>query len=132
MRNIIAALTLTAAIAGCAHVARDEAQYRDDTRSLLQSRNAQIKSCYDNALATDPSVAGTVTVNFVVEKKTGVVNSVQVDPSQTQAPTTLQNCVVKAMDGLVLTPEDRKTGEATFSWTFRPGESIPGDAEPAL
>lgn len=132
MRNIIAALTLTAAMAGCAHIARDEAQYRDDTRSLLQGRNAQLKSCYDNALATDASASGTVTVHFVVEKKTGVVNSVEVDPAQTQAPTSLQTCVVKALDGLVLTPEDRHAGEATFSWTFRPGDAGLGESEPAL
>lgn len=131
MRNIIAAITITAALVGCAHVKRDEAQYRDDTRSLLESRNAQIKSCYDNMLTTDPSASGTVTVNFVVEKKTGVITNVAVNPEQTQAPASLQSCVVKALDGLVLTPEDRKTGEATFTWVFRPGEAA-GASEAAF
>jgi len=132
MRNIIAAITITAGLVGCAHVKRDEAQYRDDTRSLLESRNAQIKSCYDNMLASDSSASGTVTVNFVVEKKTGVVTNVAVNPEQTQAPAALQTCVVRALDGLVLTPEDRKTGEATFTWVFRPGASASGGSEAAF
>jgi len=121
MRNTIAALTVLAALVGCSHIARDETQYREDTQSLLQTRSAQVKSCYDSLLATDPSVGGVVTVSFVVEKKSGTVTNVAVVPEETKAPGSLQTCVTRALDGLVLTPEDRHAGEATFSWSFKPG-----------
>lgn len=120
MRNTTALLALLSTVTlGCSGIARGPDQYRDDTRALLETQNAQIKSCYDNALEQNPAQSGTVTVNFTVEKKTGVIKEVTVDPEQTTAPDSLQQCIVAALDGLKLTPEDRKAGEATFSWVFR-------------
>ena len=47
---------------GCSAIARSPEQYRDDTHALLETRNAQIKQCYDDALKTDASLSGQVTV----------------------------------------------------------------------
>lgn len=119
MRKIIASVTLLASFAaGCSFIARGEDQYRTDTRALLETRNDAIRSCYDNALAANPGLSGDVVVQFTVEKKTGTIANATAAEGST-APTELQDCVVSAVDGLALTPEDRRDGQATFTYTFR-------------
>ncbi len=56
-------------------------------------------------------------VNFTVEKKTGTIANVTAAEGST-APDSLQTCVVTALEGLQLTPEDRRDGQATFTYTF--------------
>ncbi len=127
MRKSIVIISLITFAGGCTFIARGEDQYRSDTRAVLETKNSEIKSCYDAALAQNPAQSGTVTVNFTVEKKTGKLTNITTVPEETTAPETLQNCVVNAIDGLVLTPEDRRDGIATFTWVFRGGEaSAPG------
>ena len=117
MRRNIALFTLLTVVAGCSFIARGEDQYRTDTRTLLETRNAQVKSCYDAALEASPNASGDVIVEFTVEKKTGTITNVTVADGSS-APAPLQDCVVKALEGLVLTPEDRRDGQATFTYTF--------------
>ena len=71
--NIVSFAALVSLSIGCSFIARGPDQYREDTRALLETRNPQVKSCYDRVLQTDPSAAGKVTVNFEVEKKTGTI-----------------------------------------------------------
>ena len=71
-RHLIA-LSLAFSIAGCTFIARDAETYRADTRSVVETRNDTIKECYDAALEADEKAAGTVVVNFIVEKKTGTI-----------------------------------------------------------
>ena len=105
---------------GCSFMARGAEDYRADTRELLSSRDAAIKECYDVALSADPKVAGDVVVNFTVEKKTGKVINPALDTEKSSAPAELGQCVLNAIDGLSLTPEDRRDGIATFTWSFAP------------
>ena len=120
------AAVLALATVGCTFIARGPDQYRDDTRALLETRTGSIKACYDKALEKDPGASGTVTVHFKVEKKTGTISEVEVDEDATTAPSSLASCVAQAIDGLQLTPEDRRDGIATFSWQFRPGAPAAG------
>jgi hypothetical protein len=117
--NLLAA-SLLACAAACSGTARGLEAYRTDTSNLLETRNAQIKSCYDDALKTDDKLTGTVTVQFVVEKATGVIANAAVAADKTTASPALGQCVVKAVDGLVLAPPDRNEGRATFVYEFRP------------
>jgi hypothetical protein len=114
-RPLYLAIALLAG-AGCGGTMRSTDVYRADTQQLLAGRNAQVKSCYDAALATDPKLAGTVTVQFVVAKKTGEVQKVTLDPS---APPSLGQCVTQALQGLTLQPPDRNEGQATFQYAFQ-------------
>jgi hypothetical protein len=118
MRKIIVATCLMS-LSACSFIARGEDQYRSDTRAVLETKNSEITACYDQALASNPAQSGKVTVNFTVEKKTGTVTNVAVDPAQTTAPEGLQQCVIAALEGLKLTPEDRRDGQATFTWVFK-------------
>lgn len=111
---------LIASVAACGGTARGLEAYRDDTSKLLETRNAQLQSCYSDALKTDAKLSGTVTVQFVVEKKTGTVTQPSVDQSKSTAPPVLGDCVVKAVDGLTLAPPDRNEGHATFVYEFKP------------
>jgi hypothetical protein len=108
------------AVAACGGTARGLEAYRDDTGKLLATREAQLQSCYSDALKSDAKLSGTVTVQFVVEKKTGTVTQPQVDQSKSTAPAVLGDCVVKAVDGLTLAPPDRNEGRATFVYEFKP------------
>lgn len=119
-RSITAlALGLCALAAGCG-TARDVDAYRSDTEKLLQTRGNQVKSCYDEALKTDRTLAGTVAVSFVVEKDTGAISKPTIDQAKTTAPPTLGQCVLHAVEGLKLDPGDRNEGHATFVYDFKP------------
>lgn len=111
---------LIAGAAACGGTARGLEAYRDDTSKLLETRNAQLQSCYGDALKTDAKLSGTVTVQFVVEQKTGTITKPSVDQSKSTAPPVLGDCVVKAIDGLTLAPPDRNEGRATFVYEFKP------------
>jgi hypothetical protein len=115
---VTALFVMTMASTGCSFHARDAEGYRKDTRTLLESKNADIKSCYDAALVKNPSVSGNVIVHFTVQSETGTVKDAKVDPSSS-APADLSQCVVNAIQGLTLDPPDARDGDATYSWEFQ-------------
>jgi hypothetical protein len=120
-RTILSLLFVAGAavVPGCTCIARDAETYRADTRNLLETKNAALKDCYDDALKADPKLDGTVVIKFKVEKKTGKILDAAVDTERTKAPEALSQCIVRAVDGLVLDPVDQREGQATFSWTFK-------------
>ncbi len=127
LKTGLGALTLCVAASamGCTFIARDADTYREDTRSVLEERNAAIKECYDVALTTNEEVKGVTIVNFTVEAKTGKFVSMEVDPKST-APKELSDCILNAVEGLQLDPVDQRDGIATFKWKFeigRPNEA---------
>jgi hypothetical protein len=103
---------------GCSFHARDADSYRKATRELLETRNPDIKACYDTELNKDPKAQGVVVVKFTVNKDTGTIGDAKVDEVASSAPATLGQCVVQAIDGLALTPPDARDGDATFRWEF--------------
>jgi hypothetical protein len=113
------ALALLAGATACSFAARSPEMYRDDTQKLLVTRNAQLKSCYDEALKADPKTSGTVTVKFVVAEETGKVTGLALDPAKTTAPDPLGQCVLKSLDGLTLDPPDQNEGQAIFVYEFK-------------
>lgn len=119
---------LLACVAGCSFAARSPDMYRDDTAALLESRNAQIKTCYDQALQTNKDLQGRVSVKFLVENKTGQIKNVAADPAGTTAPEPLTRCVVDSLQGLVLDPGDQRDGDATFVYEFTPSGAVAAPA----
>jgi hypothetical protein len=114
---MIAPLLLTVVSTGCSFYARDAEDYKKVTRELVETKNTSIKDCYDVALATNETVSGSVVINFTVEKKTGKIMNPVVDP-KSSAPADLSQCVVSAIDGLILDPPDAREGQATFTWNL--------------
>jgi hypothetical protein len=106
-------------LTGCSFHARDADSYRQATRELLETRNPDIKGCYDAELKQNPTVSGTVIVKFNVQKQSGKLVNVAVDEAASSAPPSLRECVVKAIDGLALDPPDEREGDATFQWEFQ-------------
>lgn len=109
-----------ALLAGCAGTKRSPQAYRADTQQVLATRDDQIKRCYDKVLAADAAATGTVTVHFVVEKKTGAFTKATVDPSHSNAREPLVMCVLEAMNGLKLQPPDANEGQASFTYELTP------------
>ncbi len=106
-------------LAGCSFHARDADSYRKATRELLETRNTDIKGCYDAELKKDPKVAGKVVVKFTVKKETGEIADVTVVEKKSDAPASLSQCVVNALSGLALEPPDERDGDAQFQWEFQ-------------
>lgn len=130
MKTIYLALfAATAGVTGCSFAARSPDMYRDDTAALLETRSAQIKTCYDELLKGTPDLQGRVTVRFVVEPDTGNLTNVASDPAGTTAPEPLTKCVVDSLSGLVLAPPDQRQGNAAFVYDFTVG--APPTPEPA-
>jgi len=121
MRTSAFSLILLASFAaGCSFHARDAESYRKATRELLETRNPDIRSCYDAELKKDPTAAGTVIVKFKVQKETGQIVEAKVDEVNSSAPATLRQCVVQAIGtGLALDPPDEREGDASFQWEFQ-------------
>jgi len=119
--SLITLFILVAGAMGCSvqFVARDADAYRQDTRDLLSTKNGDIKSCYDEQLKTNPNTNGLTVVNFKVQEETGKLINIQLDAEKSTAPDTLNQCVMNAMDGLVLDPPDQREGVASFSWEFK-------------
>ena len=103
---------------GCSFHARSAEDYRKDTRALLESRNSDIKSCYDAALKADPKVSGVVVVKFTVEAETGNILNPQSVAGRTSAPESVTQCVITAISGLSLQPPDAREGDAEYTWEF--------------
>lgn len=113
------ALLAALACAACSFIARDTPTYERDTSALLDTREAQLRGCYDAALARNPSLVGKLTVTFSVEKKTGKITQLRWDKNRTTVDELLATCVMTALDGLQLAEPDRRDGDATYSYSFR-------------
>lgn len=111
--------------AGCSYHARDADSYRKATREMLETRSGDIQGCYDSQLKNAPDASGTVVVRFTVKAETGAVVNAQFDEVASSAPASLGECVVAALDGLVLDPPDARDGDATFQWEFKAKAAAP-------
>ncbi|WP_437588622.1 AgmX/PglI C-terminal domain-containing protein [Sorangium sp. So ce1000] len=121
MKQLLSGLTmmvLASASVGCSFAVRNAEMYRNDTAALLETRSDEIRACYDAELARNPRAQGKVTVAFTVLEDSGRITNVAVDPGGTTASDEVASCVVKSIDGLVLTPPDEKQGKAKFVWEF--------------
>ena len=116
------ALAVALSLGGCSgsFYARSPDDYRQATRTLLESKESNFKQCYEGVLASTPDAAGTVAVSFVLEEKTGKIVTPQSLPEST-APEPLRECVVKGLDGLALDPPDQRKGVATVTFDFARG-----------
>lgn len=112
----LTALCIAAFATGCAY--RSPEMWRDDSTKVLQTKNEEIRICYDGILKSQPGVGGKVTVKFEVETENGKIQNVQVDPANTTAPPAVGDCVKHAIEGLTIQPPDRRVGEGTFVYEF--------------
>jgi len=127
----LALFALTVSTVGCSATVRDANMYAQDTQKVLESRNAAIKTCYDQALKADQKVSGTVTVKLTVKAETGDLADIKVDAAGTTAPEVLSQCVVSSIQGLKLVPPDDQEGLATFTWNFQVSGAPANPAGPA-
>ena len=91
----------------------DKATYERDTSALLDTREAEVRACFEAELERNRDLLGTLTLSFTVEQRTGSIVQLQWDND------VLATCVVTALDGLALAEPDRRDGVATFSYSFR-------------
>ena len=127
MRTPLLILVSLATLAGCSFAARSPEMYRDDVKAVLETKNAEIRACYDGLLKGTPGVAGKVTVTFDVQEDTGNITNVKADKAQTTAPPAVVDCVIKSLGGLAIKPADARLGQGTWVYEFAP----PGPPAPA-
>ena len=119
-------LLLTAAVAlasvtGCAY--RDAKMFSDDVQKAVQPKQPDMRACYEGVLRSNPNASGTVAVAFEIETEEGRFTNVTVDQSKTTAPEPVQECVTKNLQGLAISPPDKKLGQGTMEFTFAPGQT---------
>jgi hypothetical protein len=125
MKNVfVLALSLVAleTLSGCQFYARGPEEYSKDTAKLIQTKEAELKSCYDEVLEKDSQASGTVVVDFTVVAKTGEIKSPTINKAKTTASEPLQKCVLAVTDGLKLDPPDQRDGQASWAYDFKVGE----------
>jgi hypothetical protein len=122
IKTMGAAALVALVLSGCSasFFARSPDDYRQATRTLLESKESSFKQCYEGVLTSTPDAAGTVAISFVVEEKTGKILTPASLPEST-APEPLRECVVKGLDGLALDPPDQRKGVATMTFDFARG-----------
>jgi hypothetical protein len=136
MRSTIIGTTLVALAAastiGCSFAARSPDMYRDDVRAVLETKNADVKACYDAVITADPQAVGNVTVRFDVMTETGQITNVMVDETNSTAPQGVKDCVTNAITGLAIDPPDANMGKATFVYEFQiaPQQTAPAKLTP--
>lgn len=112
-----------ATLAGCGFAARSPEMYRDDTQKVLETKNNEIRACYDTVLKGTPGVGGKVTVKFEIAEDTGKIQNVIVDRPNTTAPESVSECVKKNLEGLAINPPDARLGQAAFVYDFNQPKS---------
>lgn len=117
--RLLALAAFASATVACQFYARSPEDYAKETEELVSTKKPQIKKCYDKVLKKDKKASGTVAVDFTVEKKTGKIVDPKVNKKKTDAPKSLQRCVLDAMDGLALDPPDQRDGMASFEYHFK-------------
>lgn len=121
-QNIIVSLGVAMLTLGCQFHARSADDYSTETSRLLETKQAELKSCYDEILEKDAKAKGVVAVTFTVEAKTGLLKDAKLDETKTTAPKTLSECVLGAIEGLKLDPPDQREGQASWSYEFKPNK----------
>lgn len=112
MKTAIRTLTCAAlAVATTACIARGPEDYRQVTRSLVDTKDAEIEACFGGT-------AGKAVINFTVEKKTGKITNPSVDSAKSTVSEEVGGCIVSAIDGLAIEQPDMRDGAATFTWQF--------------
>lgn len=118
MKTTTIALFALSTLVGCSFAARSPEMYRDDTQKVLESKHAEIRACYDDVLKGAPGSGGKVLVKFEVGEDTGVIQNVVVDETGTTAPAAVGECVKKNIEGLAISPPDKRLGQASFEYDF--------------
>jgi TonB family protein len=85
-------------------------------RAIVTTHSADVRACYDQALARRPSLAGTLSVEFVIGPK-GDVTSATVTRS-TLGDAAMEDCVVRKARGWRF-PAPRGGGTVKVSYPFR-------------
>lgn len=130
MKKIILASAVLAlsSLAGCAY--RSPEMWRDDVSKVFATKQADMKACYDGVLKTTPTAGGKVSIAFEVETEGGKIQNVVVDKTKSTAPAELGDCVKKNVEGLVISPPDKRLGQGTAEFDFSPG-AAPAASAPA-
>jgi hypothetical protein len=128
MKNIIFVLSALALVSGCA--ARGSQMYHDDTAKTFDLTQPTMKTCYDGVLKATPGAQGKVAVKFTWEKSTGKIMGLAVDAAGTTAPAPVQQCVTKALEGVVLNPADARDGQGSWTFEFTVPAAAPAAAAP--
>ncbi len=122
-KTTIAAVALASlSTLACSFAIRSPDMYKEDVDKLIAQKDAEVQSCYEGVLKKNKKAAGTVTVKFTVEKKTGNIINPAIDENNTTAGKRVQQCVLTAMEGLTLSPGDQKDGIASYTFNFSSNE----------
>jgi len=89
------AFALLAVVAGCGY---ESSQLQ--LRTTIDAQQDLLDRCYQQALATAPDTAGTMTMLVRVPRGSGQIESIGIDPSSQVSNKQLQRCIQHALVGI--------------------------------
>lgn len=88
-------------------------------RRVVRQHINEIRFCYEQALAKNPSLAGKVIVQFIIDDQGNVISSKV--KSTTLKDTTVEKCIVEALERWTFpSPEGGGTVKVTYPFSFSP------------
>lgn len=115
---LLVSLLASTSLGACSFHARGPEDYKKDTRALLETRDSQIRECYEKLLKEDKKAEGKVVLKFVVKSESGAITNVKAS-TKDGASEELSACVTEAVAGLKLDPPDQRDGNAEFVYEFK-------------
>lgn len=119
LRSLMPFVLACSALA-CSSTLRDADTFRADTGTRFTEKVAEMRACYDDLQKTRPGIRGTVTVSFTWEHETGALQNLAVDPTASNAPEAVNECVRSSLSGLILAPADPADGKGRWRFDFTP------------
>ena len=89
----------------------------DVIQRVVRRHMAEIRYCYEQGLASNPSLAGSVKIHFVIAADGNVATATDTD--STLAAPTVTSCIVRAFQRMVFPAPSGGIVTATYPLTFR-------------
>jgi len=99
---------------------------KEGIRRVIHQHRAALRTCYQHALRTSPTLEGKVTVKFVIGRNGRVISAAPA--MNTTLSAALAECIVGNVRTWVFPPAGRDVVSVTYPFIFRPMEPADGGA----
>ena len=115
IRGTLIAVAAAGLLAGCSSTLNP--QVHRSIQAQIKKQQPAFADCYSEALKQNEELAGTMTLAFVVDNKTGAITDVAIARSQIEDEQ-LQQCVVKRAKGITIKPMPSKPVRVNYPIAF--------------
>lgn len=92
----------------------------EEINRIVKSKGGVFRTCYQRELNRSPGISGKLVVRFKIDGS-GTVKSATIAPGSTLANATVQECVTRAVVGLLKFPAKGGIANVVYPFVFSPG-----------